>query len=121
MQENDRMRIVVYTLAIQLILLFQFAFLERLTRPDPKNYTSVVDYQGSAEQNAVFVMAVTMATGILVFIIFIRWEPAISKFLAEVGATVIRAIFYRGSSAENGKGRVPGLDPFAETKPPSEP
>lgn len=60
MQDNDRMRIVFYTLAIELVLLFQFAFLERLTRPDPKNYTSLAEHQRNVEQNPVFVMAITM-------------------------------------------------------------
>lgn len=121
MQDNDRMRMLLYTFSIQFALALEFKVLERLSRPDPKDYASVVDYERSVEHHPVFALVVTMWTGLLVFFVFIRWEPAISKFLAEVGATVFRGIFFRGSSAENGKGRVPGLDPFAETKPPFEP
>ncbi len=121
MKDNDRMRIVFYVLIIELGLLFEFAALERLSRPNPRNYASTDDYFRGMETHPVAAIVITFYTGVAAILCLIIWEPAISKILAGIGSAIFRGVFFRRVSERDGKGRIPGMDPFAESKPPFEP
>ena len=121
MKDNDRMRIVFYVLIIELGLLFEYAALERLSRPKPTDFASPDDFFRSLETYPIAAMVITFYTGVAAILCLILWEPAISKVLAGIGTAIFRLIFFWRVSERDGKGRVPGMDPFAKPKLPFEP